>query len=410
MSSHRHAVLGLPLLLLACGEGSFAPITELPRALTVAETGLVDADNRFATKLFREVASAEPGANIFISPLSVGMALGMTYNGAAGATREAMAAAMALEGLSIDEVNAGYRDLIDLLVDLDPRVTMTIANSIWHRAGLPVRPAFIDATRTFFDAQVEALDFADPSASNVINDWVKEHTNDKIAKIVPDDIPPEIIMYLINAIYFKGSWTSEFDPARTAAGSFTLDDGVQVQTDLMHTAEAIGLHSGRVGDVALLELPYGGGAYAMTIALPDAGTPLRDVLAGLDDATWNAWTSALDSAVLDVIMPTFTFEYETSLNDALEALGMGVAFTDAADFSNLIEGAQGVYIDEVRHKTFVEVNEEGTEAAAVTSVGVGATSVGPPTFTVDRPFIFVIRERYSGAIIFVGALYDPRPS
>jgi serpin B len=254
---------------MACAVGDvFGPITELPRELTVAETKLVEADNRFAFTLFRAINDHEnPDRNVFISPLSVAMALGMTYNGAAGTTREAMARTLELEGMTIEEVNQAYRDLIDLLRTLDPRVDLLLANSIWHRPQFTPLPTFFEVNRQYFDAEVQALDFARPDAATVINQWVEDATRGKIPTIVPDPIPGQIVAYLINAIYLKGDWAQQFDKDGTRDEPFWLADGGTVDVPMMSREEG---HAVRlvVGDVTVLDLPYGGGAYSMTVLLP----------------------------------------------------------------------------------------------------------------------------------------------
>lgn len=209
-------------LLAACGE-PLGPITELPRELTVAEQHLVQSDNRFAFKLFREInAQDTTGGNIFISPLSAAMALAMAYNGAAGETQAAMQRTLELEGVSLADVNASYRSLIDLLQDLDTRVEFAIANSIWYRQGEPMLPEFLDLTRTYFDAEVDGVNFQDPNTVDRINGWVSEKTRGKITEIVRAPIAANVAAHLINAIYFKGDWTHQFDKSRTSSHPFTL--------------------------------------------------------------------------------------------------------------------------------------------------------------------------------------------
>lgn len=404
----RRSLAALALAVAACTGGPITePITELPRPLTDAEAALIAADNAFAFRLLNRIAATDEAPNLFISPLSVGMALGMAYNGAAGGTREAMATTLGLEGLSLDDVNAGYRSVIDLLRDLDPTVEFTIANSIWHRLQISLAPAFLERTATYFDATVQGLDFADPAAAATINDWVSDQTRGRIDEIVTPPIPEETIAYLVNAIYFKGSWTSRFDRDRTASGTFLRPDGTTRSVPLMHTEDPIPLFVAWHGNLMIGELPYGGGAYRMTIVVPQDPAALEGLVAGLTQTQWDAWVASLDSTELDVVLPKFTMEYERDLATDLAALGMEVAFCDnpAADFTAMYPDG-GACISAVKHKTFVLVDEEGTEAAAVTSVEVGVTSL-PPMFVVDRPFLFAIREALSGTILFMGTITDP---
>jgi len=397
--------VGAALLVAGCGGPGTEPIEELPRELTVAERRLVEASNVFALGLFAEVARQDPGVNLFISPLSVSMALGMTYNGAAGATRDQMQQVLAFGDMTVDETNRAYRDLIDLLFSLDERVEFNLANSIWYRQGLTFEQAFLDVNREFFNARVTALNFSDPSAPATINDWVKEQTNGKIDKIVPNQLD-DLVMFLINALYFKADWTSQFDESLTRDLPFTLVDGSTMQVPMMTHGKSVPVRLWSGGDVSVADLAYGGGAFTMTVLIPTGSGTVDEVIAGLDDARWAAITEGLLEQEIEVVMPKFTLEYETELSSVLEALGMIDAFDpDLADLTGMMR-AGGLFIDHVKHKTFVDVNEEGTEAAAATSVGAGVTSV-KPIFRVDRPFVFAIRERFSGTILFLGRMMAP---
>ncbi len=401
-------IAGVGAIAFGCGD-SQGPIIELPRELSVAEGKLVEADNKFAFKLFREVNEQDTGKNIFISPLSVGMALGMTYNGAAGATREAMQEALELQGMTIEEVNEAYGSLIDLLRDLDPQVEFLLANSIWYRNTMTFEQEFLDLNVQYFDAEVSALDFNSPSAANTINDWVYQNTSGRIEEIVGNPIDPATIMFLINAIYFKADWASQFDKDLTQDAPFYLEDGSQTTVDMMRHEDEVSIRYYNDWDshIQVVDLPYGGQAYSMTILLPEDPEGIADLIEGLTHDQWTGWIAALDSTSQYVSMPKFMLEYELTMNDVLSALGMSIAFdTNAADFTNMYAPG-GVFISKVKHKTFVEVNEEGTEAAAVTSVEMGLTSVGPQPIVIDRPFVFAIRENHSGTILFVGKMLNP---
>jgi serpin B len=381
-------------------------ITGLPRDLTAAEEGLIGSDNVFGLKLFREINLQElANANIFISPLSVAMALGMTYNGAAGETQAAMQETLELQGLTIEEVNESYRSLIDLLRNLDPNVEFILANSIWYRNDLPVKQAFLDVNREYFDADVTGLDFASPSAARTMNAWVDEQTNGRITEIVDDPIPSWLVMFLINAIYFKGDWTYQFHKDLTADGPFFLEGGGQVQVPMMRTRGEIEIGHFFDSEVEAVDLVYGGKAYSMTIVMPAGDGGVSALVQSLDAARWAEIIDGLTTVESQVWMPKYTLEYELELNQVLTALGMGIAFEElAADFSEIADWQ--LYIDKVKHKTFVDVNEEGTEAAAVTSVEVGVVSM-PPTVFIDRPFVFAIREKFSGTILFMGRIMNP---
>ena len=395
------------LTLAACSgptEQSGPPplLTALPRALSPAEVRLVSAGNQFAFGMFREVQRARPDDNIFLSPTSAAMALGMTLNGAAGTTLDSMRTALSVEGAPVEEINTGYRSLIDLLRGLDPSVDFSIANSIWARAGMPFAPAFLDAGRTSFDAEIRALDFAAPSTLTTINQWVNDKTKGKIPTIL-DQIAPDEVMFLINAIYFRGSWRSAFDPKATQDLPFHAADGTTRSVPTMQLKpEPIRFASSP--DFLMVELPYGNGAFAMTLVLPGPGRSLADLTAGLDTGRWTEWTGSLAEHKIGLTLPRFRLEYKRELGNDLSALGMRIAFDpDRADFSRMLSGsiAGNLFITKVIQKTFVDVNEEGTTAAAATSVGIGVTSA-PATIQFDRPFLFAIRERLSGTILFLG--------
>ena len=409
------SIVSIGLLAVGCREPGTgpapAPITHLPRELTTAEVRLVFANNGFAFSLLRETAARtrDTAPNLFISPVSVAMALGMAYNGAAGTTAEAMRGTLALGDMTETEVNEAYRGLIGLLRGLDPRVEFRIANSVWYRQEFTVLPSFLDAARTYFDARVEGLDFASSEAPTRINDWVAEQTEGRIPRIVGDVLPPEDVMYLINAIYFKGDWTQQFDKALTRPGPFHLADGSTVSATIMTTGKPVAFRSTGDAAVRVADLAYGGRAFSMTIVMPrDAGT-LDSIVAHLTSDQWSAWVAQLDSTSVEVSLPRFTLTNDLLLKSTLTALGMGIAFEcvppDMADFTRL-HVPQEVCITRVQHKTYVDVNEEGTEAAAVTSVGMGITSVTEP-MVVDRPFLFAIRERLSGTILFMGKIANP---
>ena len=399
----------LPALLLAIGlfasgctlmepDEDDRPI-EL-RPLTSAEQQISEADNRFGLKLFRALSEDERDANLFISPLSVSMALGMTLNGADGETYAAMQKTLELAGLSEEEINTSYQGLIELLTNLDRKVVFEIANSVWYRQGFAVEPPFVDASETYFDAAIREMDFNSPAAVQAINGWVEEETHGKIDQII-NEIDPGIVMFLINAIYFKGTWTYEFDESDTRDDAFTQHDGTDVQVPMMR--QEADLPYFETEAFQAVDLPYGDSLFSMTVLLPREGHDVDDLAAELEPEQWNEWMGRFATREVDLRLPRFKLEYEKELNDVLTTLGMGVAFARGlADFTRINRDG-GLNIDYVKHKTFVEVNEEGTEAAAVTVVAIELTSAPvTPAMHVNRPFVFAIRERHSGTILFIG--------
>jgi len=383
------------------------PFTPDIRELTPAEKGLVEADNKFGLKLFKEVVfEEEPDTNIFISPLSVSMALGMTYNGADGSTEEAMRATLELSDLTLEEINESYKSLIEYLVGLDPEVEFNIANSIWYRQEWTFEEDFLDRCETYFNALVSGLDFNDPNAKDIINAWVSENTNGKIEEIV-DYIDPLDVMFLINAIYFNGTWTYKFDENLTHEDTFHLLDDSQVLCEMMEVEGDFQYFEN--SDFQAIDLPYGYECFSMTIFLPQPDKNIDSLILELSQENWNQWINNFYINSVNLQFPKFTLEYDIKLNNVLSALGMGIAFNPGlADFTKMYKDG-GLFISRVKHKTYIKVDEEGTEAAAATSVVMSYTSVGGGVLhmRVDRPFIFAIRENHSGTILFIGKIVNP---
>ena len=380
-----------------------APLTALPRALTAGEQRVVGAANDFSFALFRRLSAAQRDSNVFVSPLSASMALGMAMNGAAGTTYDEMRATLGFGASATEaEIGESYKSLIALLRGLDPGVDFRIANSIWYRTGFPIDQGFLDRGRNWFDARASTLDFSSPSAVTTINDWVSTATVGKIPTIL-DRIENDQVMFLINAIYFKGNWRTRFDPSRTVAAPFHAIGGDQPARLMRREGTMRWLQT---ADFEALDLPYGNDAYAMTVVLPAAGKSVDDVAATLQATSWAGWVGQFRDADVELQLPRFKLEWERKLIPDLEALGMRAAFVDGrADFSRMSTLGTQLFISLVKQKTYVDVNEEGTEAAAVTNVGISLTSAPVRRqFIVDRPFVFVLRERLSGTILFVGKI------
>jgi serpin B len=396
------------VVLIACRKDSdrVKPDHGKDLKLSTLELQEASADNTFSLDLFRSMAAGNGNNNLFISPLSVSMALGMTTNGANGATLDSMRNALHMKGFSQGQVNTYYNDLLTQLPGLDPNTTLKIANSVWYRNTFSVLPQFLQTENQSYQATVQALDFTNPSSANTINDWVSQQTNGKIPQIV-DQINDNDIMFLINAVYFKSIWANKFDPLNTANMAFTRADNSQVQTPFMRGNISCNLYRGN--DATVLELPYSGNKYSMVIIMPPDGKSVNDLVAKLDSGAWGNWTSHLSAVKYDLNIPKFKFSYGKELSNSLTAMGMGIAFTNAADFSN-INPDGGLQITSVQHKAYVDVDETGTIAAAVTSVVIGTTAVSNQTITVDHPFIFMIREMKSGLVLFTGIMTDPTQS
>ena len=364
-------------------------------------SSVASANTAFGFKLLTDLQERDADANILISPLSISTALTMTYNGAAGETQRAMAEVLEIGNLQLDSVNRSNAALRRSLVESGPKVKIAIANSIWSREGVEFNPSFLNRNREFFEAEIESLNFNDPQAPQIINNWVETNTNGKIKQIV-QQIDPGTLMFLINAIYFKGNWQKEFDKSATRDGIFHLSNGAEKRVPMMYRRGAYPHFRG--GNFEAARLPYGDGKVSMYIFLPNRDSNLNEFTAQLNAEKWGYWMSQFRDARdnSEMILPRFKMEYEASLNDALTALGMGQAFGSDADFSGM---GQHLFISEVRHKAVMEVNEEGTEAAAVTTV-VAVTSL-PPVFRVDRPFFVAIHDDQTKTILFMGTVVEP---
>jgi len=404
------SLLGLACLLAtACGDAGTGPsdgppgdppplLTALPRALTPAETGIARAVNTFAFDLLRQAHAEDPTETIFLSPLSASMALGMTMNGAANGTFDAMRATLGFGDLTQEQINTGYQSLIRLLTELDPTSTMAIANSIWAEEGAPFLPAFMQAGRTWFDAEVRNVSFQNPATLIAVNTWVKEKTRGRIPKLL-DQFDQDVVMTLLNAIFFKGAWRDRFNPSETRTSVFQAVSGNQ-SVPFMHRNGALGYSQSATFQA--VDLLYGNGAFAMTVVVPREGRTLADLVTSLGPAEWEQLTTGFTQTWRELALPRFKLEYKRMLSADLIAMGMAPAFSALeADFSRMVAPPGRVMISSVLQKTMVEVNEEGTVAAAATAVQIVPVSM-PSPIQVDRPFLLAIRERFSGTILFLG--------
>ncbi len=397
-------------VLMSCTEQVTDSKTEIevPEQVTAAEKKLSKTAQSFSFNLFENVVTEEEKENIFISPLSVSMALGMTLNGAKEETYRQMRETLALQGLEMEEINEGYHLLAERLKTADKEVKLQIANSVWSKQDFAIEEDFAQRLEKYFGAKATELDFTDPESVNIINKWVAENTNGLIDEII-QGIPDEMVMYLINAVYFKGEWTHPFDEKHTRERPFYLENGEEVQVDMMSQTRAFNTYFS--SDVSMIDAIYGDSLYSMTLMMPtDKNVSLDDFIANnLTEENFNNWVSNLTYGRAQFDLPKFEMEYDVTMNDILKNMGMKDAFNESeADFTGINKGG-GLFISQVKHKAFITVDEKGTEAGAATSVGVGVTSM-PPSFTANRPFVFLIREQQTGAIIFMGKVGNPTVS
>lgn len=420
--SRRVSVLaGIAMLVLVLSYTFFVYIPDRTQQLAYATSDdlasmipdwLVVAQTRFGLNLFRVLAAEETTDNIFLSPLSISTALLMTYNGAGGTTRDALEYTLELSGVSLDTVNRDCMNLLASLYHADDSIDLLIGNSLWMRDDFAdlVRTPFLDAVATAFSAELFTRDFTNPQTLNDINGWVAETTAGRITDLI-STIDPEIVMFLLNALYFRGDWSIQFDEAETRIQPFFVSEAEPVDVELMSTSGNFSYYSDEMFQA--VRLPYGRDKLAMYIFMPAPEVSLTTFLATLNQTTHAEYLSRLHPITdLTVKLPKFRVEYGVKrLNSALTQLGMGIAFDPiAANLSGIAEPTTGnLYLSFVDHKAIIDVTETGTEAAAATSVGIGLTAM-PPDCVINRPFVFEIRDDRSGTLLFMGQIVNPGQS
>jgi serine protease inhibitor len=404
------ALLSGALMLSSCEKNNNKPLPTEPVTidLSVTQKSVVDSANDFAFNLFKPLLSeTKASENIMISPFSVSSALTMTLNGAAGDTYEAMLKTLCLNGKTLQEINETYLKLMTDMVPVDDRVVMDIANSVWVEKNFTAKEPFMTSLDTYFKAESKSFDNLDPNAVTRINSWIEDKTHDKIKDML-SSIGSGTVMFLINAVYFNGKWKYQFDKDETGNKPFYLSSGTLENVPTMYNETNLDVL--KTENATIIDLPYGQGNYTMVVVLPDEGVTPGEVFSAIDAEKWKDLISRLKGNTKEVhlSLPKFEYKYKRLLNEDLKTLGMGVAFDDQlADFSN-ISDAQ-LFISMVLHQTYIKTDEEGTEAAAATIVGIDITSTGPNWWTIDinRPFLYFIREISTGTIVFMGKVEDP---
>lgn len=375
----------------------------------IYQKGVIDSANRFAFDLFKPALAAANGTeNIMISPFSITSALSMTLNGATGKTFEAMRKTLGLEQKTLEQINNTYLKLMTEMVPVDKLVVVEIANSVWVEKRLIVKQPFITELQKSYKAEARDIDVTNPDAVNIVNGWIAEKTHNKITDML-DKLDPDLAMLLINAVYFNGKWRYRFDKAETREEPFYSTPSVSKTVPMMHQTE--NLKAVKSNNLTIAEIPYGQGNYTMVVVLPDENVTTSDVANALTPSMWQEWMGLLaeNTHKVDLSIPRFKYMYKRLLNDDLIGLGMGIAFSDFANFDNISD--QGLKISRVLHQTFIDTNEEGTEAAAATVVEIVLTSASPTPLVVkiilDHPFLYFIRETSTGAVLFMGRVSDP---
>ncbi|WP_075591204.1 serpin family protein [Labilibacter marinus] len=408
MRSFNVLLLAIIVLFSSCNDKVEEPNSPyVPIELSLKSKELVKSSNVFGTQIFKEVLEVEDAnKNVLISPLSVFQALAMTRNGAKETTLDEMNQVLAVQDFSSD-VNIYQQKLVNALLKADNKFDLDIANSIWYRDGFEVLPDFIQTNQQYYNAEVTALDFSQgEAAKKTINDWVDKQTRGKIPEIVKE-VSSDHVMFLINAIYLYGEWQNSFDAKNTKSELFYSESGEEQDVKMMHQTSSL-----RVGgnDIfSSVEMPYGNGHFNMMVLLPNEGKKVADIVDAMTDEAWDSWMQNLVTSEVNLSFPKFKLEAEYKLKKPLMQMGMPTAFTGAADFTG-INPRGGIAISQVRHKTFMEVDEKGTEAAAVTSVEIRMTSAdpSPKEFVVNKPFVFAITERDTNTILFMGKMMMPQ--
>lgn len=396
--------------LVSCSKDNNGGEPDLnPKTLELTAKGaeVIAYGNDFGIELFAKVAIEEE-KNFMLSPLSASAALTMLLNGCAGNTYDQLKETLKYpEGMTISEINEVYNSLVAQLLVIDPKVKLALANALFYRQGFSVKNPFLSTMENDFDAEIAGLDFSLPSALTTINKWASDNTNGKIPKVL-NEISGDAVMFIMNALYFKGDWSYQFDKDLTSDRPFYTDGAASADVRTMKGDIGSKVTTGE--GYRAIELPYGQTNFTMVAIVPEGTLP--DFTASLDTEKWNTITSSLDNigeyGKLTVYMPKFKFSYEKFLNDQLKSMGMIDAFIPyVADLSGISDAS--IYVSFVKQNTFVEVDEKGTEAAAVTTIGIELTSFPPQPreFVIDKPFVFAIRERTTNTLLFIGQVTNP---
>ncbi len=363
---------------------------------------IVKENNKFAFDFFKEIANSETKSNYMVSPVSLSLALGMAYNGANCETKIAFDQVLNYN-MSLLEVNQFNKNLINKLSSNADGSILEIANSIWIKDDFPVKKEFINLNKDYYFAKVQNLDFNNPTAVETINNWVSNKTHEKIPKII-DQINSRDRLFLINALYFNANWKYRFDVKNTQSNPFYKSETETVQVEMMTIKEKVNYFKNAL--FSSIILPYEKDKFSMVILLPNKNKSTKDIIVNLSAENWESWLNNFNPEEITVTIPKFKLEYKNKLNDELINMGLSVAFTDTADFSKISDIP--LLISSVLQKTFIDVNEKGTEAAAATSIGIGTTSIGLKSFYANKPFIYVIRENITGSICFIGRVGEPK--
>jgi serine protease inhibitor len=401
------SLIGLSMIFFSCKKTTDEnlPVEPVPINLTAVQVSLIQSENTFAFDIFKKILeNSGESENVIISPLSISCALSMTLNGANGTTRDAMLEALRMNGLTPENINNSYKDLSEALLNVDKRVLIDIANSVWAEKNFEVKTPFKNILTDYYNAESKAFDITDPLAYMEINTWIEDKTNGLIKNML-DGISDNTVMFLVNAIYFKGKWKSQFDKDKTVSKPFYKSDGTFNEVPMMKQVSDYKISSGQ--GFVFAEFPYGQGNFVIDIILPDGQNGVSALTPLLNDESFNGLLAHMAERETDLTFPRFKYGFKQELKDILTDMGMGIAFSENADFSNISD--LSLLINKVLHQAFIETNEEGTEAAAATVVEVGVTSMppSPVIMNIDHSFLYIIRETTTNSILFMGKVADP---
>lgn len=390
-------------MLFGCTSDNVAPgndvnPVEIPASVSNGTTS-------FAFNFIHALQKTQPAEeNLFVSPLSLHIALGMLLNGAEKETADEIQKTLKMDAVALADLNAVYKTLINDLPVADSKVSLGIANSVWYRNDFSVENDFQSVLKNSFESEVTGLPFND-AAKDRINKWASDKTNGRIQKVL-DKIQPEHVMFLLNALYFKGDWQTRFDAKKTQDTPFKLENGQSKGVKMMYAESDFEVGAGT--NYNAVRLPYANGQFNMTLIIPKGQNTVNEVLEGITGEGWSKLNRGMTKKGVTVGLPRFSLDYSAQLKETLQGMGIKRAFEDSAQLGKINKLRQ-LYVDFVKQDAYLGVDEQGTEAAAVTTIGIGTTSAGPeqPRYICDRPFGLVISENTSNTILFMGRIKNP---
>ena len=397
------------MLISGCGQRSDSSGTDVADDVEFGKDdyqNITLSGNALGMAVLPEIKPDSKG-NAFISPTSLYMALAMAYNGADGETKEEIAEVLHTE-LGVEDMNRANASLLAMLDKDSKDITLNVANSMWLNGKFHLQQGFASNNQDYFNAELEVIDVTATGTVDKINGWVEDATGGKIKDMVAEPLNPDLVVMLLNAIYFNGDWQFAFDPKQTAPAPFYSEKGKSMEKQFMKMETVLDYME--TDEFQAVALPYGEGDMSMNIFLPAEGTTLEEFTESLTSEKWESWKTGFSEQSVSIEMPKFQLSYEVELNNVMKKLGMATAFQKGANFSKIIEEDDPLWISLVKQKTFIEVDEKGTEAAAATQIDVVTESEGPKavSMVVDRPYFIAISDEQTGAILFMGAIRDPQ--